>query len=183
MISVEEYAKIYKMLDRMGPAPYDCGKLCGSICCNEGPFEEEGSYIYLLPGEKEYLESAGCGIPIVSEKREEHYLPASWGENVYIAKCPGVSGCDRKCRPIQCRTFPLQAYISDEGRLEVTLYYEDLPYRCPFVAGEEMISDDFVCAVYDAWSILIKDAAVRDLVEQDSAGRYQMADCGLFKFS
>ncbi len=171
MLDKDEYRKIYTMLDKVSPVPYDCGKLCGSICCSDSPFEAEDSYIYLLPGEKEYLESEGCTLPIVKERREEHYLPKSWGEYVYIVKCPGSYKCDRKHRPIQCRTFPLQPYISDKGKLEMTLCYEDLPYRCPFVEGKETISDEFVSATYDAWSALIKDKAIRDLVKQDSKDR------------
>lgn len=168
MLDIEQYRRIYEILDEATPAPYDCGKLCGSICCSDIPFGDEDPYIYLLPGEKEYLESEGCTIRIEKERREEHYFPKSWGEYVYIAICPGKCKCERKHRPIQCRTFPLQPFITDKGKLGMTLCYEEVPYRCPFVEGKEAVSDEFVFAAYDAWSLLVKDKAVRDLVKQDS---------------
>ena len=171
MLSIEDYRKIYNILDRADPAPYDCGRLCGSICCSDASFDGEESYIYLLPGENEYLRSAGSGIRIERQKRDEHDLPASWGEYVYIARCLGRAGCDRRNRPIQCRTFPLHPYVSEEGVFEMVMCYMDIPYPCPFIEGKESLSDEFGRAVYEAWQMLIKDSAIMDLVIQDSKQR------------
>ena len=168
MPAIDEYIKVYEMLDNAGPASYDCGRICGAACCNGSLFEDDAPYIYLLPGEKEYLESAGCEFPIEKLKREEHDLPASWGDYVYTVRCPGPERCKRGTRPVQCRTFPLYPYITEDGELEITLYYMELPYSCPFVEGREMVPDEYKNAAYDAWTILIKDKAIRDLVEADS---------------
>lgn len=168
MLNLEQYREIYTILDRALPVPYDCGSLCGSICCSDIPFDKGESYIYLFPGEKEYLESVGSNIRIYRQKRKNHDLPASWGKYVYIAKCPGTDKCDRPTRPIQCRTFPLQPYISDTGTLEMVLSYMDLPYSCPLVEKKVQITDDFKHLVLDAWKILIEDTAIRDLVILDS---------------
>lgn len=31
-----EYEAIYKLLDLVCPVPYDCGTLCGAVCCSSG---------------------------------------------------------------------------------------------------------------------------------------------------
>ena len=168
MLSIDKYREIYGILDQVTPAVYDCGTLCGSVCCNNASFGTGESYIYLLPGEKEYLESVGCGLQIVREKRSDHYLPESWGEYVYVAHCPGEKECRRDVRPIQCRTFPLQPYICDDGTLKMILSRAELPYSCPFVEGEALVSDEFHKAVYEAWTILTEDETIRDIVRMDS---------------
>lgn len=167
MPGIETYKEIYAVLDE-GPVAYDCGSLCGSACCSDLSFCGEDPYIYLLPGEKEYLDDAGSSIHIKRQNRREHDLPASWGEYVYIACCPGNVNCERAVRPIQCRTFPLYPYITEEGELEMRLCYMDLPYSCPFVEKRSVVSDDFYRAALKAWKMLIEDKAIRDLVILDS---------------
>ena len=178
MIDPEVYREIYAILDSAGPVPYDCGTLCNGICCSDQSFDDGDSYIYLFPGEKEYLELAGSRIRIERQRRDEHDLPKSWGEYVYIARCPGKETCDRATRPIQCRTFPLQPYITERGELEMRLCYIDIPYSCPFVEGKADVSDDFRWAAYKAWSILVKDRAIRELVKSDSKEKRDNEDNG-----
>ena len=168
MLSIDIYGKVYAIFDSIGPVPYDCGRLCDSICCSDSSFEDNDSYIYLLPGEKEYLDSVGSDMCIERQRREEHDLPRSWGEYVYIVRCPGKASCDRRVRPIQCRTFPLMPYISNRGKLEMITCYMELPYSCPFVDGKETVSEKFCRATQKAWEILVEDKAIRDLVKLDS---------------
>ncbi len=176
MLSIDKYREIYRILDSAHPVEFDCGTLCDSACCNNAYFGSGESYIYLLPGEKEYLESVGCEIQIVREKRSDHYLPRSWGRYVYIAHCPGADVCGRDVRPIQCRTFPLQPYIGDDGTLKMILSRMDLPYACPFVEGEAKVSYDFCKAAYEAWLLLTEDKAIRDLVRLDSKNIMKKGD-------
>ncbi len=159
------------MLDKISPLPYDCGTLCGSICCSNDPFEDDDSYIYLLPGEREYLVSSGCTVPIEKQSCKEHYLPASWGEYVYIMRCPGCSKCDRRFRPIQCRTFPLLPHLKKKGVLKLVLCDSDLPYECPLIRDRIKLADDFYETTLEAWRLLIEDKAIRDLVKLDSKER------------
>jgi hypothetical protein len=169
MTGIEEYKRIYEMLDAVSPVSYDCGKICGAVCCRDDSFDDgSGPYIYLLPGEKEYLESEGADIRIERKLSAEHYLPASFGQYVYVAYCNGPESCDRCFRPVQCRTFPLAPYITKEGDLAVSFYGEELPYVCPLIAERRSLSEEYVMAVLDAWKILIKDDAIRDLVLMDS---------------
>ncbi len=168
MLNLDKYREVYTILDSATPVSHDCGRLCGSICCSDSTFEDGDSYIYLLPGEKEYLDHIDCRIRIERQRRDEHDLPKSWGEYVYIARCPGKGSCDRSARPIQCRTFPLQPYISKKGELDMILCYTPLPYSCPFVERELEVSEEFRSKTYKAWSILVEDKAIRDLVKLDS---------------
>lgn len=168
MLSVDKYREIYRILDSATPAAFDCGTLCGSACCSSASFGAGEFYIYLLPGEKEYLESVGCGFKIVREKSKEHNLPESWGEFIYVAQCPDKDECKREVRPIQCRTFPLQPHITPDGEFKMIMSNADLPYTCPFVEGEITVSEDFHRAAYEAWSMLIEDEDIRDMVILDS---------------
>ena len=171
MTDTETYRQIYTMLDQVSPLSYDCGSLCDSICCSNDPFTDDESYIYLLPGEWEYLRSEGCKFDVSKEKCSEHFLPASWGEYVYIMHCPGASECDRRFRPIQCRTFPLTPHLKKKGVLEMILCDTDLPYVCPLIREKMTLRDDFVETTLKAWKILIEDKAIRDLVKLDSKER------------
>ena len=168
MLSTQQYRNIYALLDTVNPVPYDCGRMCGSICCSNEPFADGDSYIYLLPGEKEFLEENHCNFPIERQRRKEHYLPASWGKYVYIVRCPGKDICDRRFRPIQCRTFPLQPRLDQDDRLELVMCNTDLPYTCPLIRDRMELSEDFVRITLRAWEMLMEDEAVRDLVKMDS---------------
>ncbi len=172
MTGLKTYEKVYTMLDSVSPLRDDCGKLCGSICCSDEPFfGTDGAYIYLLPGEKEYLEANGCNLIIEKQPASEHDIPSSWGEFVYTARCPGAGKCDRKNRPIQCRTFPLEPHLKKKGRLELIYCDTELPYNCPLICEDIPLSDDFIRVTYDAWKILLEDDLIRDLVKMDSKGR------------
>ena len=49
-----QWQAIYRLLDRVSPVPYDCGKLCGSACCTiSGDHPDEEMGIYLYPGEEQ----------------------------------------------------------------------------------------------------------------------------------
>ncbi len=157
------------MLDKVTPLSYDCGSLCNNACCRGEAFARpDDCYIYLLPGEMEYLKQNGTKLAIERDRAADHLLPGSWGEYVYIARCSGPGSCERSYRPLQCRTFPLLPRIDEDGELKMCLCDIELPYRCPFVEGEEVPSAEFVRTAYEAWSILILDEAVKDLLTFDS---------------
>ena len=169
MLGKEEYQKVYEMLDRADPVPYDCGMRCGSVCCMNDSFDTGTEpYIYLFPGENEYLSSEGAAIRIKRELRKDHDLPSSYGKYVYVACCSGPDSCDRRFRPIQCRSFPLWPRITESGELLLSFYDGELPYTCPLIKEKITLSEEFVTAAYEAWEILTGDDAVRDLILMDS---------------
>ncbi|MCR5236910.1 MAG: hypothetical protein K6E34_06880 [Lachnospiraceae bacterium] len=165
MLSIEIYRKIYNLLDKVNPLSYDCGKSCGAVCCRNDSFADDAEpYIYLLPGENKYLEAAGADIEIRRELRKKHNLPESYGDHVYTAVCKGPENCDRRFRPIQCRSFPLWPYFTDNDELILTYYDDELPYVCPLIYDRQKLSDDFIRATYEAWDILSGDESVKDLI-------------------
>ena len=45
---------IYRRLDKVSPVDFDCGKLCGEICCvyDSEEYPNEDLALFLLPGEE-----------------------------------------------------------------------------------------------------------------------------------
>lgn len=166
MLKPEVFEKIYRRLDEVSPLSCDCGKECGAVCCSRKAFDDGSEpYIYLLPGEKEYLESRTSCLEIKRELRAEHDFPESYGEYVYVLYCREAGACDRRFRPIQCRTFPLMPYITDEGELLLGFYDGELPYNCPLIEDNRELQEDFIKATYEAWEMLLEDDAIRDLIK------------------
>ena len=169
----ERFRRVYEMLDRVSPLPYDCGEGCGAACCRNEYFDDDTEpYIYLLPGEKEYLDEAGAGLKTGRELTKDHDLPASYGKYVQVAYCAGPDSCDRRFRPVQCRTFPLTPHYTEDGELRLIFYDGELPYVCPLIRERVELSEDFKEAVAEAWRILAEDPAVRDLILMDSKKRW-----------
>ncbi len=174
-IRKEMFQKIYRMLDDVSPVDYDCGKLCGSICCtcdisnNESDNYDMG--IYLLPGEEKMFTRKEEWINWNHLLAEDYEFPESWSGKVYFIRCRKAPVCHREMRPIQCRTYPLAPHIDKNGVLHVILNMDPLPYECPLIKDRMKLNDDFIEKTYEAWSILIKDPLIRDLIEMDSRSR------------
>ena len=194
-ITRRRYLAIYRLLDRVSPLDWDCGQLCGAACCTA---EREGSTtsepaedccvnpsdsemgIYLYPGEHKVFQSSnseddkegrGDWLTWTEEDPEDYDFPESWKGKVYYVNCNGPSTCNRKFRPLQCRTYPLTPHISNEG--ELSLIYNDwkTPYRCPLIEEEIPLNDNFVQATFTVWKHLIEDPLIYDLVKMDSEER------------
>ena len=172
-LTKEDYEKVYALFDECGPAPFDCGALCGSVCCCSGKEDEELG-IYLMPGEEQMLageENAGW-IAWNEEPADDYLFPESWkGRLVPFVRCTTPPHCPRDKRPVQCRTFPLLPHLLKNGELLMILNDLDLPYRCPFLYREQAVSPDFVQNAKKAWQILMKDPLIYDLVVLDSEER------------
>ena len=125
-IKKEEYIQIYKDLDKVSPVDYDCGTLCDSVCCtcDDENTKDKDMVIYLLPGEEElFLENNVKTdtkkdnlnwFEIAKENTKYYEYPKSWKGNVFFIRCKTPPKCNRKLRPIQCRTFPLTPHIIEE---------------------------------------------------------------------
>lgn len=168
----EVYRRIYEMTDKLSPTEGDCGKICAMACCRREAFGgDDESYIYLLPGEERLFDDMPGAIKLVAKDAKDHDFPPSWGDTVTVALCEGPESCVRQCRPIQCRTYPLAPHINKKGELE--LIYSDIrtPYTCPLIYEKEKLSDDFLKKTYEAWEMLTRYTAIRDLVISDSGKR------------
>ena len=163
--------KIYDMLEEVSPLDYDCGKLCGEICCVYDESEEhEAVGLFLLPGEElMYEDSDSFNLYAVDSKEVD--FPPSWKEDVFMVECINPPKCDRSIRPIQCRTFPLIAHISKDRKLHLILDENEIPYECPIMKDNIQLNDDFIKVTYKVWEILIQNPLVYDLVSFDSRRR------------
>ena len=172
-VTKRQYRAIYRYLDAVSPLEYDCGTICGEACCVSDDGREMG--IWLLPGEEDAAED-----DIWMERRSidagKAGFPGSWKGMVYYVNCKGPTGCIRKLRPIQCRTFPLMPYISPEGEFDLLYNDMDLPYSCPLAEEEADLDERFIDATYTVWLHLIRDPLIYDLVWQDSRIRDDSVD-------
>lgn len=165
-ISKEAYQKIYRLLDDATPLKGDCGELCRKLCCQK---DNEDLGIYLLPGEEALFTRDEDWLVWEEQKAEDYDFPPSWQGKVYFIRC--LKDCPREKRPLQCRTFPLAPHLTAKGTLVLIRETLPLPYQCPLIAEQMPLEPAFIQAVYEAWSELIKDPLIRDLVAYDSANR------------
>ena len=179
VITRMEYEDIYRMLDEVSPLDFNCGELCGAACCScasdTSDDPEEALGLYLLPGEdklftrkEEWLEWTSC-------RAQDFYFPDSWHGKIYFLYCRANCFCDRKLRPMQCRTFPLSPHIDSDGKLCVIYDANDLPYECPLIFEREKypLQEDFIKATFKAWKYLMREPKIRDLIEMDSQNRVE----------
>ena len=94
----EDFAKAYELLD-IPVLQYDCGRLCGNLCCQE---YQPGVGMYLLPGEECMFTGKEPWLQWSFHNARDHDFPRIPG-CCSVCKMQGV--CPEK-RPIQCRTFP-----------------------------------------------------------------------------
>lgn len=166
---IQTYKAAYRLLDRYSPLDGDCGLMCSAACCmSASGCHDEEMGIYMLPGEDFIHDKNNSCLSWNTERSEEYGFPESWDESFWFVKCAGPSTCDRKLRPLQCRTFPLMPYISEDGELMMIYNDNELPYKCPLIENEIPLNDDFVRATRTVWKHLLRDRRIRDMVEQDS---------------
>ena len=106
------FMAMYRLLDRVSPVDFDCGKLCGCACC----VPERSEYtddlgIYLLPGEEKIFTGNEDWITWNYDYAEDYEFPDSWSGKVWFLSCNTPPVCDRKKRPLQCRTYPVAPHI------------------------------------------------------------------------
>jgi hypothetical protein len=164
--------KIYAMLDEVSPVDFDCGKLCGQVCClyDEDDCPNKDLVLYLFPGEELMYEDNDSFDLFYLPSKEVNY-PHTWDDDVFLVECKTPPNCDRKIRPIQCRTFPLIPHITKDNKFHLIFDENEFPYECPIIRDNIKLNDDFIQVTYKVWNILIKDPMVYDLVEYDSRMR------------
>ena len=164
--------KIYQRLDEVTPVDFDCGKLCGEVCCvyDADETHTEELVLYLLPGEELMYEDSPDFELYYVDSSEIRY-PHSWKDNIYLVKCKNPPRCDRSIRPIQCRTFPLVPHISKNGEFHLVLDETEFPYECPIIRDHIKLNENFINVTYEIWKMLISNPLVYDLVDMDSKDR------------
>lgn len=170
ILTTEDYKQVYEILNQATPLSEDCGRWCNAICCQPRPaFSYSPLYIYLLPGEDALFDKSDPWLKWYSLNTKKYRFPKSWGKRFYAVRCLGPSKCKRSLRPIQCRTFPLMPYLTADGKFQLVLYNQPLPYECPLITDGVSLNENFIKAVRDAWEILIKDVRIYDYINADSA--------------
>ena len=164
--------RIYKRLDEVSPVDFDCGTLCGEVCCVYDADEShaEELVLYLLPGEELMYENSDEFELYYMDSSEIKY-PHSWKDSIYLVKCKNPPKCDRSIRPIQCRTFPLVHNKSKNGEFHLVLDETEFPYICPIIRDHIKLNEDFINVTYEIWKKLITNPLVYDLVDMDSKDR------------
>lgn len=169
-IKKQTFKAIYRLLDKVSPINGDCGRLCGAACCT---CQDSDMGIYLLPGEEKVFTQDEEWLQWDRLMAEDYEFPDSWHGKVYFLQCRTAPFCDRKNRPLQCRTFPLTPHMDENGKLYMIYHSGELPYECPLASGEIPLNDSFIRATYTAWLHLIRDPLIHDLVELDSQYRIE----------
>lgn len=168
-LSQADYQEIYKILEQATPLKEDCGQLCGEVCCKQS---DENLGMYLLPGEVAMFHGQEDWL-VWEEQNPEYYdFPPSWDKTVYFIRC--IKACPWEKRPIQCRTFPLAPHLTKKGELILIRETIPLPYQCPLITNKVPLEEKFIRGVFKAWSKLIQDPQIYDLVEYDSRLRQEL---------
>lgn len=162
---------IYRLLDRVAPVPFDCGMICGAVCCGEPDPEDSEMGIYLLPGEHKVFSEEDTWIRWSFQRAEECDFPESWHGKVYFIRCSDPPHCPREKRPLQCRTFPVLPHLTETEGLVLIHNDHDLPYCCPLIEDQTDLSGAFLKATFTVWKHLIRDPLIYDLVKMESADR------------
>ena len=99
-ISAEEMKKsiekIYQRLDKVTPVDFDCGKLCGEVCCvyDSEEYPNDDLALFLLPGE-ELMYEGSKEFELYYIDAKELDFPHSWKGEVALVKCLNPPRCDR----------------------------------------------------------------------------------------
>ncbi len=161
--------KIYNLLDKISPVNFDCGKLCGEVCCVYDIENKDSDelVLYLLPGE-ELMYGEDNSFELYHLDSKEIKYPHSWKDNIYLVKCINPPKCNRSIRPIQCRTFPLIPHLSKNGEFHLIFDESEFPYECPLIHDNIDLNSEFIEITYFVWTVLICNPLVYDLVDMDS---------------
>ena len=162
------WRECHSLLDSVTPLASDCGRLCDARCCAGGP--EDG--MLLFPGEESMYASPAHSLNAGMEK----ILPDTWhvkdsnillpgrSEPIMLLVCDGK--CDRSCRPVSCRIFPLLPWFDRKGRIRIR---PDLraAASCPLLFDDHapVIRQEFAEAVCDAFLLADQIPGVRDLLD------------------
>ncbi len=155
------YLQLYRLFDNSTPLPADCGKLCGSACC-----EGDDAGMYLFPGEAsvyKLLNPNWCKL----EKSDFTYEYGGKTKNVPLLICCGE--CDRYQRPLACRIFPLTPYVGKNGRLEIMIDPR-AKSLCP-LSHEltlEQFDKKFIKNIEKTFILLMKNAEIKEYMNRYS---------------
>lgn len=162
-----DYNYLYRITRDVTPLQYDCGDLCGQICCRPNPENSLG--MYLFPGEEIMFTGSEEWLKYEKHEPDLYDFPGNWTYPVYFIQC--LRPCPRESRPLACRLFPLAPHLLGDGTLLIIYETMELPYRCPLITNKTTLREDFIDTVALAWREMLLDPRIYTLVEEDSRRR------------
>lgn len=154
--AVKALAKARAVVADVTPLKINCGKRCGSACCQPDESGENG--MLLFPYEDTFYQKPIDGFLF-------HLVPddtlVKGGKRLV---CEGV--CVREHRPLACRIFPLRIRIEVEEETGETVAVPEIDPRawcvCPLLemGGLRAMSGDFIRAVGEAGKVLARNTTL-----------------------
>lgn len=139
--------KAREMLERSVPLRrFDCGKLCGSLCCKG----DDNTGMWLFPGEDE----------LYKNNRNFTIKETDGNHGFKMIICNGT--CNRSDRPLACRIYPFYPKI-DGDKVSVIRDLRGLS-SCPIVKNEIKPDPKFVRNLRKAARYLIRDEETKKYI-------------------
>ena len=157
--------RAYSVLEDVTPLKYDCGKLCGSLCCKNNGEDGETPGMWLLPFERSFLEA----IQDDMNETDKPYSFCTAEDGTETMFCKGA--CQRAFRPFACRIYPYYAHITriSNGRDKITVKLDPrAKLSCPIAFSDSYLRPSifFIACVKRAIRILLTDEVIaKDLYE------------------
>jgi hypothetical protein len=82
----------------------------------------------------------------------ERQAIAAWADHVVLARCVRPRRCDRPCRSLTCRFFPLEPYIDPQGQFIGLTYIYSAARVCPLIGRQMDLRQEFVNQSFSVWS-------------------------------
>lgn len=137
----------------------NCGELCGYHCCRSHEADENLG-MYLIPYEYEVVQSR-LDIEYEVHSSYTYDLPRPLKRQYYVF-CHNNSGCLRKMRPLQCRTYPLEPHLN--GDILQLVIEKDQLHACPLIDQQQIWRPEFVKGVYEAWQLLLEEDKIKTYI-------------------
>ncbi|MBF4693476.1 hypothetical protein [Fusibacter ferrireducens] len=148
----------------------NCGELCGYHCCRRQERTGERLGMYLLPLEFEYMQR-GKAVDYEVHSCQIYDMPPKIKKLYYIF-CHESEGCLRDLRPVQCRTYPFEPHLDENG---FSLVIEkDQIHACPLLNRIPEWRQAFIEGVYKGWLELMKIPIIKYHILYFSLERNEM---------
>lgn len=178
-LSPEDIQSYYELLS-VDIADYDCGTLCAPL--NDGiPFccSPKLTIPLLYRSELALLQQMGdlWSVWNPGRARSRRMLRDLAREEVYC-QCRGIDHCIREQRSLSCRTYPLEPYIDEGGKLAGLVFLADFmaahggsEKTCPLVERPHDIRQEFIDRNIAFWKSFLRIPAEFDTYRIASRSR------------
>lgn len=159
------------------PLAFDCGTLCGHLCCTD--FAPNVG-VYLIPGELTFFDGDEDWATWQFHRTRDYEFAPSWNKHRSVPFLRCTKLCEREKRPFECRTYPLVPFLHEDGALEMR-YSPWAQGVCPLTERYRLdqLRPEFVASAKRAWEVLMQDPEMLDhvrwLTEQLKAAELPLA--------